>query len=53
VHISVPGLLGGATSGLKQTHGSVAQSLSTAVNNPTTQSLTGKVKSLLGYLLRP
>ena len=53
VRISVPGLLGGAASGLKQTLGSVARSVSTVVTNPTTQSLAGKVKSLLGYLLRP
>jgi virulence factor Mce-like protein len=53
VHLSVPGLLGGAAAGLKQTLGSLTQSLTSAVNNPTTQSVAGKVKSLLGYLLHP
>ncbi|MHB8691569.1 MAG: MlaD family protein [Solirubrobacteraceae bacterium] len=53
VHLSVPGLLGGAAAGLKRTLGSVAQSLTSAVNNPPTQSVAGKVKSLLGYLLQP
>jgi phospholipid/cholesterol/gamma-HCH transport system substrate-binding protein len=53
VHASVPGLLGGAAAGLKQTLGSLTQSLTGAVNNPTTQSVAGKVKSLLGYLLHP
>lgn len=48
----VPGLVGGAASGLKQTIGSLAQTLSTILS-PTTQSVGGKVQSLLGYLLKP
>jgi phospholipid/cholesterol/gamma-HCH transport system substrate-binding protein len=53
VHGSAPGLLGGAASSVKQTLGSLTQSLAALLNNPATQSVGGKVQSLLGYLLKP
>jgi phospholipid/cholesterol/gamma-HCH transport system substrate-binding protein len=53
VHTTLPGVLGGAASRLNQTLGSLAQSLTGALNSSTAQSVTSKVKSLLGYLLKP
>lgn len=50
----LPGTLAGATSGLKQLLGSLTQSLSGGATNASAQSGLGdKVKSLLGYLLKP
>jgi hypothetical protein len=38
---------------VKQTVGSLTQTLATLLNNPATPSLGSKVQSLLGYLLKP